>query len=35
MRKTRHRGLEGVDWQFTLTAAGYDLVRIPELPAAT
>jgi transposase len=33
MRKTRHRGLERVGWQFTLTAAAYNLVRIPELLA--
>lgn len=33
MRKTRHRGLERVGWQFTLTAAAYNLVRIPKLLA--
>ena len=29
LRKTRHRGTERVGWQFTLTAAAYNLVRIP------
>jgi len=33
MRKTRHRGLERVGWQFTFTAAAYNLVRIPKLLA--
>ena len=35
LAKTRHRGLERVGWAFTLTAAAYNLVRIPKLlPAA-
>jgi len=33
MRNTRHRGTARVDWQFTLTAAAYDLIRIPKLAA--
>jgi transposase len=33
MRKTRHRGLDRVGWQFTLTAAAYNLVRLPKLLA--
>jgi transposase len=32
-RKTRHRGVERVDWMFTLTAAAYNLVRIRNLTA--
>jgi hypothetical protein len=32
-RKLRHRGLPKVDWQFTLTMAAYDLVRLPKLLA--
>ena len=35
LAKTRHRGLERVDWAFTLTALAYNLVRIPKLIAAT
>ena len=31
MRKLRHRGLELVDWMFTLAAASYNLVRIRNL----
>jgi IS5 family transposase len=31
LRKTRHRGRERVGWTFTLTAAAYNLVRIPKL----
>jgi transposase len=31
LRKTRHRGTARVGWQFTLTAAAYNLVRIPKL----
>ena len=34
MRQTRHRGLARVGWQFTLTAAAYNLVRLPKLLAA-
>ncbi len=33
-RKTHHRGTARVGWQFTLTAAAYNLVRIPKLLAA-
>lgn len=33
-RKTRHRGRRLVDWLFVLTAAAYNLVRIPKLLAA-
>jgi hypothetical protein len=35
MRKTRHRGLAGVGWIFTLANTAYNLVRIPKLLAAT
>jgi len=31
LAKTRHKGLERVGWNFTLTAAAYNLVRIPKL----
>lgn len=34
LRKTRHRGTEKVAWMFTLTAAAYNLVRMPKLMAA-
>jgi len=33
LAKTRHRGLQRVGWAFTLTAAAYNLVRIPRLIA--
>ncbi|RDD60112.1 IS5 family transposase [Ferruginivarius sediminum] len=33
-RKARHRGLDRVGWQVTLTAAAYNLVRLPKLLAA-
>ena len=33
LRKTRHRGTARVGWMFTLTAAAYNLVRIPKLLA--
>ena len=33
MRKTRHRGRDRVGWNFTLTAAAYNLVRLPKLLA--
>jgi len=33
-RKTHHRGLARVGWMFTLTAAAYNLVRLPKLVAA-
>lgn len=33
LAKTRHRGIERVGWMFTLTAAAYNLVRIPRLLA--
>ena len=35
LRKTRHRGLGLVGWQFTLTMAAYNLIRLPKLLAAT
>jgi hypothetical protein len=35
LRKTRHRGTGRVGWMFTLTAAAYNLVRIPKLLAGT
>ncbi|WP_459664353.1 transposase, partial [Novosphingobium sp. 11B] len=35
MRKTRHRGQDRVGWSFTLTAAAYNLVRLPKLLGAT
>lgn len=31
LRKTRYRGRERVDWMFTLTAAAYNLIRLPKL----
>ena len=34
LAKTRHRGLERVAWNFTLTAAAYNLIRLPKLLAA-
>jgi hypothetical protein len=34
LRKTRHRGTALVRWMFTLTAAAYNLVRIPKLRTA-
>ena len=34
MRKLRHRGLQLVNWMFTLTAAAYNLVRIRNLATA-
>jgi len=34
MRKTRHRGQGRVGWSFTLTAAAYNLIRLPKLLAA-
>ena len=34
MRKTRHRGQDRVGWSFTLTAAAYNLIRLPKLLAA-
>jgi hypothetical protein len=33
MRKTRHRGTARVGWMFTLTAAAYNIVRLPKLMA--
>jgi hypothetical protein len=33
LRKTRHRGGARVGWNFTLTAAAYNLVRLPRLLA--
>jgi len=35
LRKTRHRGRGLVQWFFVLTAAAYNLIRIPKLLAAT
>ena len=34
LRKTRHRGVEKVDYYFTLTAAAYNLVRMRNLDVA-
>lgn len=34
LRKTRHRGRRLVEWFFVLTAAAYNLVRLPKLLAA-
>lgn len=34
MRKTRHRGTARVGWMFTLTAAAYNLARMPKLLGA-
>ncbi len=33
LRKTRHRGLDRVGWQFTFTLAAYNLIRLPKLLA--
>ena len=33
LAKIRHRGLDRVGWMFTLTAAAYNLVRLPKLLA--
>ena len=33
LRKTRHRGLDRVGWQFTFTMAAYNLIRLPKLLA--
>ena len=33
LAKTLHRGLDRVGWMFTLTAAAYNLVRLPKLLA--
>jgi transposase len=33
LRKTRHKGIERVGWMFELTAAAYNLVRLPKLMA--
>ena len=35
LRKTRHRGRPLVQWFFVLTAAAYNLIRVPKLLAAT
>lgn len=35
LRKTRHRGLERVQWLFTFTAAAYNLVRMRNLLSAS
>jgi len=34
LRKTRHRGRGLVEWFFFLTAAAYNLIRIPKILAA-
>jgi hypothetical protein len=34
-RKTRYRGTPRVGWMFTLSAAAYDLIRLPKLLGAT
>ena len=34
LRKTRHRGLGRVGWQFTFTLAAYNLIRLPKLMKA-
>ncbi|TCU51868.1 DDE family transposase, partial [Novosphingobium sp. PhB57] len=34
LRKTRHRGQARVGWNFTLTAAAYNLIRLPKLLVA-
>ena len=34
LRKTRHKGTERVGWIFALTAAAYNLIRLPKLTAA-
>jgi hypothetical protein len=34
LRKTRHQGRDKVRWTFTLTAAAYNLIRLPKLLAA-
>jgi IS5 family transposase len=34
LRQTRHRGKERVGWQFTFTAAAYNLIRLPKLLGA-
>ncbi len=33
-RKTRYRGTSRVGWMFTLSAAAYDLIRLPKLLGA-
>ena len=33
LRKTRHKGLDRVGWQFTFTLAAYNLIRLPKLLA--
>jgi hypothetical protein len=35
LRKTRHRGHRKLDWNFTLAAAAYNLVRIAKLSPAS
>jgi hypothetical protein len=35
LRKTHHRGRGLVQWFFVLTAAAYNLVRIPKILAVT
>ena len=33
LRQTKHRGRERVAWRFDLTAAAYNLIRLPKLLA--
>ena len=35
LRQTKHRGLNRVGWTFTLAAAAYNLVRLPQLLRAS
>lgn len=32
-RETKFRGIERVGWSFSMTAAAYNLIRLPELMA--
>ena len=34
LRKTKHRGLGRVGWQFTFTMAAYNLIKVPKLLTA-
>lgn len=34
LRKTRHRGIDCVGWQFTFTMAACNLIRLPKLLAS-
>jgi hypothetical protein len=35
LRRARHRGKDRIDWQFKLTVAAYNLIRMPKLLGAT